>query len=494
MKTKQTFKLLTALAIVGFTAISCEKDDNSGKEPVTVDESKFVISTRVGDAVYLLTAESLSEGEITVVGQGTEATNGGSVWQFVEDDYLFSIRDMGGNTPAPCHTYILDAKSGKIKDIASAQTSKYHSWGVWGDNFVVVAQQEDKTRKVSVDGVDHYARRLIASYFSPDGEVTVQDDIDAENLLGTGESSNFGGYIEAGGKLYASGITSGVSKFALDQEYNADKGWDDYDFTGYFSSLSSRVGAGIPYPMTPDKAYISIYNANDPAKFKSTPVKILTTDKMGQAYGRYTSNPVTTIWANDEYVYVFSAGVTRRRDGKDVALFTDADKLVSANKSAKTMGGTKSASVMRIKNGETSFDSSYGTDGVVSNLDSQLGGCTFSRVWHISGDDFLLRVINEPGVYYAFHKSTTDAKFAIFNASTKVATMVTGTPAIDNVDESSAAIGEPYCEDGKAYVPIATKDGKKPAVYVIDAATATATKGLVIDADFVVGLGKLTAR
>ncbi|WP_368320838.1 DUF4374 domain-containing protein, partial [Parabacteroides distasonis] len=47
--------------------------------------------------------------------------------------------------------------------------------------------------------------------------------------------------------------------------------------------------------------------------------------------------------------------------------------------------------------------------------------------------------------------------------------------------------------DGIAYMAVTTTDGSQPAVYRIDPKTATATKGLTVEAEQISGVGKLTA-
>ncbi len=63
---------------------------------------------------------------------------------------------------------------------------------------------------------------------------------------------------------------------------------------------------------------------------------------------------------------------------------------------------------------------------------------------------------------------------------------------MDGMPENISAIGKNiHRADGKVYIPVTTEDAD-PAVYVIDTATATATKGLSVEgAADITGIGYL---
>lgn len=74
--------------------------------------------------------------------------------------------------------------------------------------------------------------------------------------------------------------------------------------------------------------------------------------------------------------------------------------------------------------------------------------------------------------------------------SGKLTQVTDGLPA----QEQISSLGDPFCENGVAYVPVTTKDGEAPALYKIDPATAKATKGLtIITHNSVSAIGKLAA-
>lgn len=76
-------------------------------------------------------------------------------------------------------------------------------------------------------------------------------------------------------------------------------------------------------------------------------------------------------------------------------------------------------------------------------------------------------------------------KLAIFNTETGELTYVNGLP-----NDVSGFGNTPFMENGYVYIAVTTKSGY-PAIYKIDPSSATATKGLVVQATSLNGVGKL---
>ena len=81
-------------------------------------------------------------------------------------------------------------------------------------------------------------------------------------------------------------------------------------------------------------------------------------------------------------------------------------------------------------------------------------------------------------------------ELAIYKGEDKSITYVKGLPSTDVI---SGFGNTQFSEDGIAYMAVTTTDGSQPAVYRIDPKTATATKGLTVEAEQISGVGKLTA-
>lgn len=143
---------------------------------------------------------------------------------------------------------------------------------------------------------------------------------------------------------------------------------------------------------------------------------------------------------------------------------------------------TKPAGALVIKKGIDSFDPSY-----YFNIEEK-AGFRFKRVYHLTEDYFLIEFYNTAG---APASSGAATQFGIVHMSTKEFKWVSGIPEKDLITST----GWPYTRNGKAYFGITTAN-EDPAVYVIDAKTATAKKGLVVKggATAIAGLAYLTPQ
>jgi hypothetical protein len=88
----------------------------------------------------------------------------------------------------------------------------------------------------------------------------------------------------------------------------------------------------------------------------------------------------------------------------------------------------------------------------------------------------------EPG------KTMVANRLAIFDVESQQLQMVEGLPAPETISGFGTA---PYVEGGRAYIAVTTTDSY-PSIYVIDSATAVATKGLTVEATQIGGVGRLS--
>ncbi|MFI3332937.1 MAG: DUF4374 domain-containing protein [Rikenellaceae bacterium] len=541
MKKFTSFKFL-AFALLAFAAAACTKEDQTVDpnvdNPDAEDTMRFAITTQTtsastGDSVMvLLTSETLDEGSISVVGNGTELSTSASEWSHsLDNKYFYSIKDNGGTDPTDVVQYYLDAASGMMKVKRQYSAAAYHTWGMWGDKFATTRNLTSSltTDYVSVVGNsdgsvvditgDYYAQISLTSYCDPEGTTATTSYYYTNNYIGkhvpaysNGETATVVGFATAGDYVYASYATTGVTHYAIAK--GAECGWDgsmsDYVAQGggsYTNSIdasnSFAATSGVPFPLTPGNTYIARYPIS--GSFESEPT-FITTDKMGQAFGRTTGNPLNTVVPNDddEYVYIFTPGTTRRysqdlsnENDLEVDQYVDTtDESTKLATKLKVKTTNKGASVMRIKYGAIEFDSSFGNDGLLE-FESLMDDYTFSRVWHIADSKFLLRVIHTQFLYNASHKNDVgDADFYIFDIDSKIATKVTGLPDAQTafVGQGNRSIGEPYIEDGKAYLPMAPNTNSYPLIYIIDSASASATKGLEVQCSSILCIGKLIAQ
>ena len=481
MKKKHfSWAFITALSLSCTFTTACSDDNPVQTEEPTPDPdptpdtpsetlARFVIVTQSGNdngATYLVTSESLDEGQVTAKGNGWE-TESASNWIFYGERYLFGFQYNDGNNGTGFSFKL--SNNGTVTEDRQYTFNRTTTYGTWGDN-VITASTNAGTAEQDEEG--NYAYYLQFNYLSVlDGNTTTGNHI-AENFLGNGERVSFAGFVEANGKLYTSVVPMGMSHYGVNtfpwaiqkQEYvaNADGG-----------SGSGQYTAGmIPSTQYPDSAFVAIYSGDD---FDETPV-IARTGKIGFASGRMRSQYYQTIWAADNGdLYVFSPGYGR----------TTTTPVVNPDGTQfERVQGKLPSGVVRIKAGETDFDASY-----YVNLEELGNKNPMFRCWHIAEDNFLLQMYSE-GAENMSGTSAPRNELAVFNGEEGTLTVVTGLPEASTL----SSFGTPCSDNGYAYIPVVTTTGDKPTIYRIDPATGEAKAGLVIDgADSVTALGKLSA-
>ncbi len=453
---KNRFLWAFVAAVVGMGGLltSCNPEEpNSG--PDNTGDGSYVISAAAGDANYLVQAEALDNGNITVLNTGYE-TNTGTAWLFYKDQYLYRLQYNQGNAGVTS-SYQMGSNNQIEARPNEYNITRFTTYGIYGENIITVSAVDTDTK----DEAGRPAQGLGFTYLHAHNETTSTKTILGENFLGNGEYVTLAGILEVNNKLYTSVVPMGLSKYGV----NADGGkWvTNQDLVakedGGSGSGSYEEGE-IPGTQYPDYAWVAIYDNSD---FENP--TIVKTDKMGYACGRNRSQYYQTIWADDEgNVYVFSPGFGR----------------LTSNKYQTQ--GVKEAAVMRINKGATEFDANY-----YVNLETLSGGQPFFRCWHITGDYFLLQMYTQG----LDSKGTGATKLAIYKGKEQSFNYVDGLPEADKI---SSFGGTPYCENGVAYMPVVTNDGSDPALYKIDPASHTATKGLTITAESVSAVGKLVAQ
>jgi len=137
---------------------------------------------------------------------------------------------------------------------------------------------------------------------------------------------------------------------------------------------------------------------------------------------------------------------------------------------------------LRIKQGATDFDSSYFFD-----ISAKSDNGIFRRVWHITGNKFLLEFFNDASK--AALNVVDVNRFAIVDMEAKTFNWVTGLPALSDFSNMTSNPVELTVYNGKVYLPVNIKNGD-PAIYIIDPATNVATKGITVKgASFINAIG-----
>lgn len=454
--------LLWGLAIAFFTGsllTSCgdnENENQGGNENNNGNDTAcYVISATVDDANYLLTSNTLSSGTITTLNNGL-TTQSGTYWVFYKDKYLYRLVYNQGSAGVTT-SYILDA-NGKVKQRdMEYNTKRFTSYGIYENNLITSSAGDLGEEYADSEG--NLAQGLLFSYLDVEKETHHSKEINAENYLGNGEYVTLAGILEANNKIYSAVIPMGLSKYGVlanDGEYVK---YPDLVKTEAGGQGSGAYEEGeLQWTQYPNEAWIAIYNDEN---FENP--KLIKTDKISYACGRRASQYYQMIWAADNGdVYVFSPSYA---------------KVMSDSRQQTTLP----AGVMRIKAGASDFDGNY-----YCNLETQSSGCGFLRSWHIGGDYFMLLMYDEP--FTLGTSAPTANKLAIYKGESSKLTYITGLPSSENI---SAFGNAPYFENGKAYIAVTTTTNSHPAIYEIDITSATAKKGLTIEAKSIAGVGKL---
>lgn len=180
-------------------------------------------------------------------------------------------------------------------------------------------------------------------------------------------------------------------------------------------------------------------------------LQVYTDDRLSRSGGQYRSARYSQI-GNDEdgNTYVFSGAY-----------------------SAET---TKKAGALVIRPGATDFDASYYFD-----IEAKSSGYRFRKVWHIEDDYFLLEFYNDIAT------GGVATQFAVVKMSTQDFKWVSGLPSKEEIPD--LGMKWPFSRNGKMYLGVTTAVGS-PAIWVLDPATATATKGITVaDVESIEGLG-----
>jgi hypothetical protein len=128
------------------------------------------------------------------------------------------------------------------------------------------------------------------------------------------------------------------------------------------------------------------------------------------------------------------------------------------------------AGALRIKKDADGFDKDY-----YFNIQSELGGYKFRRVWPITGSKFLLELYDDKTP-----TSTGAARhYAVIDMETKSHVDVTGLPDKLNITSGQTTGDVPMVYDGKIYIPI-TQRGGYAVLYNVDPDTGVATKGITV--------------
>lgn len=192
MKTNRNYLLACMVAMV-ISLISCETTPNEEEPPVATGENRYIIASTPmasdGVADYLLTAESLTEGTVSTLGNGVEQD--GTYRYYVTHNNKFFSMLYGQGNPGAVTTYELDVNGSLVKK-SDFQSETVQAFGPMNDDIVMV--------KIS------RGDEPMASWYRLDTEqLQIVDDgqWNQEEIANNGERAFFSWVTQVGDKLFA---------------------------------------------------------------------------------------------------------------------------------------------------------------------------------------------------------------------------------------------------------------------------------------------------
>lgn len=454
--------IYSLLVVSVMALVACDENNNSNTPPINTAEGAYVIASSVtasGNTSYvLLTSDKLDDGSVSAVNNGL-VNDGATYWVFYRNKYLYGLTYNQGNA-GTTRSYIM-GDNGVEARAAEYAVRRFTTYGIYDKYIMTTSTGDGPSEYADVNG--YIPQSFLVSWLDVVGETYITNDTrqeiyNAENFLGNGEYVTLAGLLESNGKLWSVAVPMGLSQYGVK---DGNGRWVREGYADLIKTEAGGSGSGayekdeLQWTQYPDECWVAIF---DDETLSSK--KLIRTDKISYACGRNKSQYYQTIWAADNGdIYVFSPSYAKTMS--DVRQKTTLD-----------------AGVVRIKAGTQEFDPNY-----YYNIESQTDGKSFLRCWHIADDYFLMLMYDRPLTESGF----TANQLAVFKGETGQLTYVDGMPETEKISSFGNAV---YNENGKVYVTVTTTDGY-PSIYVIDPTTATASKGVTVEATQINGVGLL---
>lgn len=215
---KSSIKNLTLGLGLGIFLAACSSDSNVNPTPGEGGETgktKYVISAlpvgSTGIADYLLTAESLTTGTVSTVGNGKEQ-DGTYRYYVTHKNRFFSLLYGQGN-PGAVTTYNLDGK-GELNKVSDFQAETVQVFAPVADDVLTIKVPRSGNESASLYRINAEQSKIV-------GEAQVN----IVRLAGNGERAHFTWATQVGDKVYAPYMSiKGVAPDVFGTSY-ADSAW-----------------------------------------------------------------------------------------------------------------------------------------------------------------------------------------------------------------------------------------------------------------------------
>ena len=472
---------LLALTAAGLAACSDDDGGNNSNNGALgtlteVAQGNYVIAATVeasGNSTnVLLTADRLDDPscKVSATAQGL-VNEGATYWVFYNDQLLYALNYHQGNA-GTTQSFTLDAAFDMNKRAKEYELKRFTTYGLYNQYIMTTSSGDGPTEWNDENG--YTPKSFLISYLDVNNENVVSNDTGnpvylSENFLGNGEYVTLAGLEQVGDAVYAAAVPMGLSQYGCmqkDDDGNPHK-WvrKDGDYASLIKTEAGGSGSGaykkdeLQWTQYPDECWVAIFDDNT-----LTGKKLIKTDKISYACGRNKSQYYQMLWkADDGYVYVFSPSYAK----------TMASELQQTS---------LPAGVVRINTTTREFDENYyhaltDDSGREAAFPAQLVHCR--------------RLLPAADVRQGNHRLGQDGQPpGHLQRVDRLADLRFGTA----LDRPHFGFGNtPFVENGNVYIAVTTTDDY-PAIYKIDPASASATKGLTIVATQVSGVGKLAVQ
>lgn len=423
---KMTFiskNLLLGLCVASagiFSACSDSDNNSEGEEGGNNGNTKmgpYFVSVSGESSEYIMQLENVESGKVKITENIKQLEQAGYTWIF-SDDHKHAIGLIYRQGDPGVGLGYQATPKGKFEEKGQFQiSSRFTTYGFF-DNLALTAVGGQTP-------VDKDGNALTDEQGNPrkDGVTFNMIELDknlkkSEKTILTldqfkkGELATLSGIVDAGNGTFLTGLV--VSK---PRDPNATGGSSNGEIT------------------EPNKVWVAALDKNFNIKH------VYQDERISYSAGRYRSQYYSQIGIADSGdVYVFSGS------------YDEATTLP--------------AGALKISKGAKEFNKDY-----YFNIQEKSDNFRFRKVWHISGDYFLLEFYN----IHDIETLTPATQYGIVNMKAKSFSWVKGLPEKDKITNT----GIPAAHDGKIAFPI-TAEGANPTIYNIDPATAQATAGVQI--------------
>jgi hypothetical protein len=422
-------RMLSVLFCACLSSIFVSCDDNDPK-PEAKKPGAFFISATGEETQYILQVADPTTGTMSIAENVKQLEQTGYTWIFNSNPSAAVGLIYRQGDPGIGLGYTLNADTSLQESAEFLITSRFTSYGFF-DHYALTSVGGQALVDTQGDTLTNAAGNkrddgITFNFFDLNNNFASRDvTIPTLNITGSGQQATPAGIVDMGNGEFLTGLVVSQPK-----DPNAGGG--------------ASSGA-ITYP---DSVWVAAFDADLNLK------RIYGDDRISYSAGRFRSQYYSQIAkADDGSVYVFSG--------------------------AYESTTTHPAGVLRINKNATTFDASY-----YFNIQEKADNYKFRKVWHITGNYFLLEIYND----FTTGATAVATQYGVVDVVGKTFKWVTGIPAKDEI--INTGLPAPY--GGKMYFPI-TAASADPAIYIIDPTTAVATKGLTVTgAASINAIGRLT--